>query len=439
MTEKSYRIVGLHAENVKRLRAIDLTPRGHVIEVTGKNRNGKSSLLDSVAMALGGKDLIPDMPIRRGEKKAQIIVELNGLIVKRTMNAQEDGTYTTSLTVETADGMQAKKPQDFLNALIGELSFDPLAFANMKPKEQFDILKRFVPDYDFDGAATNRKRIFDERTLVNKQIKDAQGVVASATIPDGTPDKEIDVSALTDELQAIGVFNAEIERRRSNRDRVRSDIEAKRAGADRKTQEALELRRRADLLDQEAADLLNDATALQDKLDEAGPLPDAKDPADIRAKINEAHTTNEQVRQKVAIGAKIEEVRRLQEKSNQLTKDIEAIDEAKAKAIASSLIPVEGISFGDDSVYLNGVPFDQASSAEQISAALSLAVAANPKLRVVLIREGSLLDSEAFELLRKLAEEKDIQIFIEVVESKRPGALIIEDGELRAPIAEAAE
>lgn len=436
----SYRIVGLTAENVKCLKAVKVIPDGNVVEITGENGNGKSSILDSIVMALGGKEEIPDVPIRVGEEKAVIIVEMNGIVVKRNFRAQEDGTYTTSLVVETADGMTAKKPQDYLNALIGELSFDPLAFTRMNPKQQFDILRRFVPDFDFEAAARRRKSVFDDRAAINRQIKDAQGVVASARIPDGVPDEEIDVSALTDELQAIGDFNADIERRKGNRERVRADIEAKRVGADQKKREAADLRRRADFLDQEAADLLSDATALQDKLDEAGPLADPKDPAEAREKIDEAHRINAQVRQKKAIDAKIAEVRVLEQKSAQLTKDIDAIDAEKTAAIANSKIPVEGIGFGDDAVYLNGLPFNQASSAEQLRAAVALTIAANPRLRVVLIRDGSLLDHKAFEVLSEMAEVNDFQVFIEVVESTRPGALVIEAGEIRAESAlEAAE
>lgn len=428
--DNSFRIVGLTAENVKCLKAVKVIPEGNIVEITGENGNGKSSILDSIIMALGGKEEIPDVPIRVGEEKAVIIVEMNGIVVKRTFRGQEDGTFTTSLVVETADGMTAKKPQDYLNALIGELSFDPLAFTRMKPKEQFDILKRFVPNFDFDAAARRRKAIFDDRAAVNRQIKDAQGVVASTKLPEGIPDEEIDVSALTDELQAIGDFNADIERRKGNRERVRADIEAKNVAAEQKKREAADLRRRADAIDQEAAGLLSDATALQDKLDEAGALPDPKDPAEAREKISEANRVNEQVRQKKAVDKKISEVRILEQRSAQLTKDIEAIDAEKTKAIATSKIPVDGIGFGDDAVYLNGLPFNQASSAEQLRAAVAMTIAANPRLRVVLIRDGSLLDHKAFEVLSDMAKENDFQVFVEVVESTRPGALIIRDGEI---------
>lgn len=440
MSDKNYHIVGFQAENVKRLKAIRINPEGNIVEISGENGMGKSSILDSIAYALGGKDLIDDVPVRLGEKKAQIVVELNGLIVKRTMTAQEDGTYTTSLTVETDEGMTAKKPQDFLNALVGELSFDPLAFVHMKPAEQFDMLKSFVPTFDFVDCAKRRKSVFDERSLVNRQIKDAQSVVASTPIPPETPEAEVDTSAIMEELDAVGAFNTDIERRKANRERAIADATQKVNAADKMKAEAQELRRRADDLDREAADLLSDATAIRDKLAEAGALPDPKDSAEVRARYDDAMRVNEQVRRKKALNAKIAEVNALKAKSEQLSKDIEAIDKEKADAIASAKIPVDGIGFGDDTVTLDGVPFSQASTAQQLRTAVSLTVAKNPRLRVILIREGSMLDSKAFKMLAEMAAENNLQIWMEVVESSRPGALIIEDGEIkRTEILEAAE
>jgi predicted ATP-dependent endonuclease of OLD family len=435
-----YHIVGLQAENVKRIKAVRINPEGNIVEISGENGQGKSSILDSIAYALGGKDMIDDMPVRLGEKKAQVILELNGIIVKRTMTAQEDGTYTTSLVVETAEGMTAKKPQDFLNALIGELSFDPLAFVSMEPKKQFDLLKSFVPDFDFAACAKRRKAVFDERALVNRQIKEGQGAVASTPIPADVPEAEVDTSAIMEELDAVGEFNTNIERRKANRERELADAAQKVQSADEKRRYATDLRRRADQLDQDAADLIADATAMRDKVSEAGPLPDPKDSAEVRARYDEALRINEQVRRKKALDAKIAEVNALKAKSEQLSKDIDAIDKEKADAIASAKIPVEGIGFGDETVTLDGVPFSQASTAQQLRTAVALTIAKNPRLRVILIREGSMLDRKAFKMLSDMAVENDLQIFIEVVESSRPGALIIEDGEIKqAEMLEAAE
>jgi hypothetical protein len=62
---------------------------------------------------------------------------------------------------------------------------------------------------------------------------------------------------------------------------------------------------------------------------------------------------------------------------------------------------------------------------------MAVALASKPRLRVVLIRDGSLLDDESMELLRKFADDNDVQVWIERVGSNDADALIIEDGEVQ--------
>jgi hypothetical protein len=113
--------------------------------------------------------------------------------------------------------------------------------------------------------------------------------------------------------------------------------------------------------------------------------------------------------------------------------------EAKDQAIASAKMPVDGLSFGEDGVLLNGVPFEQASDAEQLRASVAIAAAMNPKLRVIRIRDGSLLDDDAMQALAAMAAERDLQIWIERVgEHVNTFGVVIRDGAVVAQ-AEAAE
>lgn len=97
------RIVELRAENLKRLVAIEIHPTSDIIEITGRNAAGKSSVLDAIAYACGGQKLCPTEPIRNGEEKASVSVKLdNGLQVTRTWTRK--GSY---LTVTNADGAEA--------------------------------------------------------------------------------------------------------------------------------------------------------------------------------------------------------------------------------------------------------------------------------------------------------------------------------------------
>jgi len=114
------------------------------------------------------------------------------------------------------------------------------------------------------------------------------------------------------------------------------------------------------------------------------------------------------------------------------TAEIEALDKAKAEAIGAAKLPVEGLSFGDGAVMFDGLPFDQASGAQQLRVSCAVAAALNPKLRVLRVKDGALLDQASMELLAEFAEANDMQIWIETVSSGRAGAVVIEDGMVKA-------
>src|SRR3990172_5003945 len=126
------KIIRLKAENIKKLVAVEITPAGNVVRITGKNAAGKTSVLDSIFWALGGQQNISEQPIRKGEKRASIEVDLGDIVVKRTFT--EGGG--TALTIENKDGLRFKSPQTMLDGLIGRLTFDPLEFMRQEPRKQ---------------------------------------------------------------------------------------------------------------------------------------------------------------------------------------------------------------------------------------------------------------------------------------------------------------
>ena len=128
------KIVQLTTQNVKRVTAVQITPDGTLIVVGGKNRAGKSSVLDSIEYALNGTRSIPDRPIRDGAKSGLITIKLDGdrkMTVTRKLTASGG-----SLEIRMADGSKASSPQAILDELCGKIAFDPLAFTRLKPLEQ---------------------------------------------------------------------------------------------------------------------------------------------------------------------------------------------------------------------------------------------------------------------------------------------------------------
>ncbi|TIX28803.1 AAA family ATPase [Mesorhizobium sp.] len=438
---KTYKVIRLESENIKRLKAVSIEPGGNVIEITGKNGAGKTSVLDSLFWALTGKTATKQpSPIRTGEEKATITLDLGSLTVTRKFLAQEDGSYTTSLVVETEDGARFQKPQNTLDALVGSLTMDPLEFTRMKPADQFDALRRFVPNFDFEKSAGDNAADFRTRTDVNRRAKETRAQAAGIVVAAGTPDEPIDESALVDDLQAAGDHNADIERRKSNRAAVASQILAHDQAASSKRAQITVLEQQIAALRLAAEEDIEAGKKLQKRLDDAGPLPDLIDQTEIRAKISAARVTNGAVAEKKRSADLLAAAGRLEQESAALTKAMADRDAEKAKAIAAAKMPVDGIGFGDGIITLNDLPFDQASAAEQLRASIALAMAANPKLRIILVRDGSLLDDDSIGIIAEMADKHDIQIWMETVSSGRAGAIVIEDGAIRQEKAlEAAE
>ena len=126
------------------------------------------------------------------------------------------------------------------------------------------------------------------------------------------------------------------------------------------------------------------------------------------------------------------------QKAHDLTKQLELLDEEKRTLIAGAKFPVDGMGFGDEGITLNGLPLEQASSAEQLRASFAMCAALNPELRVALIRDGSLLDDDSFALIEEMALADDMQVWVEVVGKAGECSVLIEDGEASGPDAEVA-
>lgn len=433
------KIVELTAENVKRLKAVAIRPDGNLVEISGRNGQGKSSVLDAIWWALSGTSHIQSVPIRKGATEARIRLDLGELKVIRTFKKREDETFTTSIVVESQEGARFPSPQRMLDSLLGELSFDPLAFSRMEGRQQLEALKRFVPDVDFAGIEKANKADFDRRTDVNRQAKTLRAQASVIVVPADAPAERIDESALVEEMERAGEHNADLERRKMRREQAAQDIATKRRDAERERAIAADLRAQAEAAEARARVEDGVADDLKKRLDGAEKLPEPVDTAALRVRIDEARSLNHAValrEQRTAFEAKAREA---EEASTALTQAIEGRNAAKREAIAKAELPVSGIAFGEDEILLNGVPFEQASSAEQLRTSVAIAIAANPKLRVIRVQDGSLLDEEAMAILAEMADAADCQVWIEVVQSGRSTAVVIEDGQVRGAMAVASE
>lgn len=449
------RIINLKAENFKRLVAIEITPDGELVDIVGRNGQGKTSILDSIWALFAGKGAIPNMPIRKGANEARIegvigTGEKIDLVVRRTFKRDGEHNYTTALTVEAADGARYAQPQKLLDGLLGALSFDPLAFARMSAKEQLEELRKLVPEFNFAAADGANARDYEQRTDVNRKAKQLKAQLDTMVVPGDPRVTRVDESALVAELEAVGEKKAEIERESTRRTNMLRGAKDHRGQAAQDRQEAQELRDRIVELEEEIDGLKEKITHRETRATEHDsiadktiaeaealpPLEEAPSTAAIKARIDAARKTNADVTERERVLARAKELReeiaQTVSQSEQLTANIEQRDEDKATAIAAAKLPIEGLGLGDHGVFFNGIPLDQASDAERLCVSVAIAAAMNPKLRVVRIRDGSLLDVDAVKALATFAKDRDLQIWREVVDDGNKTGIIIEDGRVKA-------
>ena len=162
------------------------------------------------------------------------------------------------------------------------------------------------------------------------------------------------------------------------------------------------------------------------------PEKDEVEIGEMKTKLNSLEETNN----KIAIAKKTvrdnEDWSLTNEKYNNLSGRIKEIDERKKKKLLEVKMPIEGLGWDEENVIYNNLPFNQISGAEQLKISMAIAMASNPKLKVVLIKDGSLLDQDSLKVIEEMAKEKDWQIWIESVDESGKIGIYIEDGEIKS-------
>ena len=343
------KILRLTAENVKRIKIVEIEPDGNLVVIGGRNGQGKTSVLDSITYALAGKTTHPTRPIRDGESKAKVVCELDDIIVTRTFTEAGGGT----LTVTNKDGAKYPTPQALLDKLTGKLGFDPLAFSRMLKKEQLETLKSLV-GLDFSELDARRKGLYEQRTLVNREGKELKAVFDQMPEYPDVPESEISVSLLMEELEKREEHNRSNMAKRTALDQLNGDVAKQTEKVAQLEKELEEARTELEKVSKAQNELKVEVDALHDT-----------DEQEIREQVTGAETINKKVYANKERSQILQKLRKKRGEYKKFTSQIEDIDNAKNDALASASFPVSDLSFDENGVLFNGLPFDQASSAEQ--------------------------------------------------------------------------
>lgn len=399
-------IVKLTSTNFKRIKAVEISPDkdGNLVIISGKNGQGKSSVLDSITAALGGTSIkTTPRPIRDGETKAEIVLETEDLVVTRKFTPSG-----STLTVKSPDGAIYPKGQAKLDELVGKLSLDPLAFTQLDEKKQLAQLLDLVDlPFNVSELDAERKALFDQRAELGRQGK----AIGEVAVDSNLPAEETSASQIISAIRMAQDQAANI-----------GDAEHGVAFAKNKVDEL------AAKIAQLTTELEGWTLAITQHQAELDAMEQPADVSTLEEQLAGVEETNAMIRANNA--AKEQEARKkeLRASYESLTEQINAIDKRKADGLAKAQFPVDGLGFDADGVTYQGVPFKQASTAEQIRVSLGMAMALSPKLKIVRIADGSMLDSDNLALVEQMATEKGFQVWLEIVEGGQGFEIV--DGEL---------
>ena len=452
------KVVKLVAENIKRLSAVHITPEGSLITIGGKNEAGKSSVLDAIAMALGGATLVPDEPIRRGESSGKVEVDLGEFIVTRKFTREvivaadqeknpqaaarglvppiQYGPTKSSLIIRNKEGATYPSPQAMLDKLLGKLTFDPLQFAQMKDeKVQAEVLRKVIglDTSDLDQA---RKAAYDRRTEFNRAVEKLSFLLKETKFYDEVKEHASEIS-LDEISQQMGAAE-QARRAHSEAERKVTATQAELIGLSNKCEHygnvvsdlmaELEQAQKT-LAEYETQRDLRKIELAGFEADEASLKVTIPDTSAIQARLSEVEGKNAKIRvnqqyRKIQAELVKETGKVAQEKAA-----IENADKAKLERIAAAKFPVPGLGLSDLGVLYDGIPLKQVSTGKQMEVSTAIGLALNKNIKVLLIRNGSLLDSDALKAIATMAEAADAQVWMEYMTENPEGVqVMLEDG-----------
>jgi DNA repair exonuclease SbcCD ATPase subunit len=423
------RISLLKVTNFQRIHDIEIEPgERSLLLIAGKNKQGKSSLLRAMSAALGGGKEKPDQPVRKGEDSAQIVVELDDGATIVTKTFSKDGK--TSLRVVNQEFGKLSSPQVALDKIVGARFLDPLAFTRLTAKGQREKLLEVVDiGIDLNAYTRERKKVFDERTNVNRDVKRLTAELG------GLPGAVAELPTRMD-MQSLIKKHADLLTQVGHASDARRAIDQNSGKLSNAEAQVKDLEARLVEAKTGLGHLRAYASEEEERL---SPLADVDVSAEIEsvsAEMSACDSHNSNVAKLEADKAATDSVQaKLSESSAEaveLTDRLKAYDDKKNKALAAAEMPVPNLDISEDAVLFNEVPLSQASGAEQLQISLAIASATSPQLRDIWLEDGALLDEDSLALVSKFAAENDLRVWLERVGESDDDCIIIEEGEVKS-------
>ena len=401
----SVKINSLEFENVKRIKAVQLTPAKNGLTVIGgDNRQGKTSVLDAIAWALGGDRFKPSNPQREGsviEPHLKVTLD-NGIVVERSGK-------NSSLKVIDPSGN--KGGQQLLNSFVEQLALDLPKFLNQSSKEKADTLLKIIGVGEQLYKLEQEEQLqYNRRTEIGRIADQKAKFAKEMPVYTDVPAEPLSVSELIQQQQEILAYNGMNKMKRDQLDHYEKEYELAKQAYDhaKSVLDAAENNLKLARLD--AKDLEDKSTA------------------ELEANIQHIEDINKKVRANLDRQKAETEAEGFRSQYDELTEQVEAIRQQKKDLLKGADLPLEGLTVEGGELVYNGQKWDCMSGAEQLIVATSIVRKLNPECGFVLLDKLEQLDTKTLDVFGKWLEKEGLQAIATRVSSGDECAIIIEDG-----------
>lgn len=408
----SIKINTLEFENTKRIKAVKMSPSANGLTVIGgRNGQGKTSILDSIAWALGGDKYRPTAAERDGSVTPPMlrITLNNGLIVERKGK-------NSSLKVIDPNGN--KGGQQLLNEFVSELAIDLPKFLNANNKEKAQTLLQIIGVGDelfrlekTENELYNRRHAFGQIADQKKKFADEQPYF------DDAPKELISASELIRQQQEILARNGENQRLRQHQEALikeESEIIAAICEAENRLKDLqsrkTELAKKIDLSMKTTAELVDESTE------------------ELERNIENIELINTKVRANMAKEMAEEEAKKYKADYDDMTDEIESVRREKIDLLNRADLPLPGLSVEAGELLYKGKKWDCMSGSEQLKVATAIVRKLKPQCGFVLIDKLEQMDIDTMNDFGAWLEAEGLQAIATRVSTGGECSIIIEDG-----------
>lgn len=405
------KILNIEIENFKSITDLSANLNGRSLLLTGKNGTGKSSFIQAIWSPLTGEDI--PMPLTKEQHKGQITLDIGEEQIEYTLNYKySEKDQKGKLTVTTPENEKVTSPRSFLKNLTGNIAFDPFDFIRTleKEKKKGIALIKEILGLDFSELDEKHKELYDERTGVNREVKNLEGVINNLKqdIKDFKAVKEIDTTELEDKISNAAASEERYSSLQRDQEKLSSDI-------NKIDEEISELEAKIVKLKEQKEDATEELNSIKISIENF----QIENVDELKEELNKARQHNAQVQFVSQYGIKKDELRAKTQEAENLTEQLEGIVIEKKKQLSQANANIEGLEISEEGIYYKGLPFEQLNKSLIISIGLKLGKALHNKMSIMRIEDGSLLDNETLKEVMKFAEENNLQMFIEKVDGEK--------------------